>query len=305
MINVRHLAVFRAVMKTGSVSAAARVLNVSQPAITKTLQLVESRIGVPLFRRLKGRLHATAESMLLMPGVDQIFGAVEDVERLADEIAGGNVGRVSVATNATLSASVTAEALSRYRLRRPNVVIHVHALSSRQVIDEVANSQVDIGIVDAALGEGYLQSEELCKAYFGCVLPKDHRLAGQEAIEPGDLRDEALITFQETTLVGAILRERFRQLHTPLNIVVTTNLSLIACLLTRSGRGLALVDPFLLLSDLFPDLVMRPLKPAVELRPRIVFPPDRPLSIVAREFAETVKQTVADLVPTSPLLAPI
>ncbi len=50
---------------------------------------------------------------------------------------------------------------------------------------------------------------------------------------------------------------------------------------------------------------MRPLKPAVELRPRIVFPPDRPLSIVAREFAETVKQTVADLVPTSPLLAPI
>src|SRR5580693_2527309 len=77
MINVRHLAVFRAVMKTGSVSAAARVLNVSQPAITKTLQLVESRIGVPLFRRLKGRLHATAESMLLMPGVDQIFGAVE------------------------------------------------------------------------------------------------------------------------------------------------------------------------------------------------------------------------------------
>lgn len=306
MINVRHLAVFRAVMKTGSVSAAARVLNVSQPAVTKTLQLIESRIGVPLFRRMKGRLHATAESGLLMPGVDQIFGAVEDLERLADEIVGGNVGRISVATNATLSASVTTAAISRYRIRRPNVVFHVHALSTRQVIDEVSNSLVDIGILadDVALGEEYLQSEELCKAFFGCVLPREHRLARQEAIEPVDLRDEMLITFHEATLVGAILRERFRQLEVPLNIAVTTNLSLVACLLTRGGGGLALVDPFLLLSDMFPDLVMKPLRPAVELRPRLVFPPDRPLSIVAREFADTVKETVADLVATSPLLAP-
>jgi len=119
------------------------------------------------------------------------------------------------------------------------------------------------------------------------------------------LRDEALITFHEATLVGAILRERFRQLQTPLNIVATTNQSLLACLLTRSGRGLALIDPFLLLSDLFPELVMRPLKPAVELRPRLVFPPDRPLSIAAREFADTVRETITALVPTSPLLAPV
>lgn len=113
-----------------------------------------------------------------------------------------------------------------------------------------------------------------------------------------------LITFHEAILVAAILYERFRQIEVPLNIAVTTNLSLIACLLTRGGGGLALLDPFLLLPDMFPDLVMKRLRPAVELRPRLVFAPDRPLFIVAREFAETVKETVADLVATSPLWRP-
>lgn len=305
MINVRHLAVFRAIMKTGTVSEAARVLNVSQPAVTKTLQLIERRIGIPLFRRENGRLHATAESMLLMPNVDQIFGAVKDLERQADEIAGGNVGRLTVAANANLSASITAAAISRYRLRRPKVLIHVNALSTRQVVEEVASSQVDIGILDTVQGDAFLKSDELCKAFFGCIMPKDHRLARYKAIDPVDLRGETLITFQETTLLGAILREQVRQLKVPLNIAVTTNLSLVACLLTRSGQALALIDPFLLLSDMFPDLVVKPLRLALELRPRIVFPPDRPRSIVAREFAETIKEIVAELIPTSPLLAPV
>lgn len=91
-------------------------------------------------------------------------------------------------------------------------------------------------------------------------------------------------------MLGAILRGR--QLEVPLNIAVTTNLSLVACLLTRNGRALAVIDPFLLLSDMFPGMIVKPLKPAVELRPRIVYPPDHALSIVAREFAETIKEIV-------------
>ena len=62
------------------------------------------------------------------------------------------------------------------------------------------------------------------------------------------------------------------------------------------------IDPFLLLSDMFPALTVVPIAPVVELRPCIVFPPARPLSIVAQDFVATVKETVKDLVPTSPLL---
>lgn len=302
VINVRHLAVFRAVMKSGSVSAAARILNVSQPAVTKTLQQIEGRIGVPLFRRVRGRLHATAESLLLMPKIDQVFGAVEEVERLAEGISGGNVGRIAIATVSTLSAAIAAASVSRHNLRRPNVVIRVDAYSTRQVIDEVANNQVDLGIVDTVFGENHWARQELCVARIGCVMPQGHRLASYRQIEPENLRGEVLIAFNENTVVGWLLRERFRQLDKPIDIAITTNQCLIACSLVAKGTGLALIDPFLLLSDMFPALTVVPIAPVVELRPCIVFPPARPLSIVAQDFVATVKETVKDLVPTSPLL---
>lgn len=303
MLNVRHLSVFRAVMKSGSVSAAARVLNVSQPAVTKTLQQIENRIGVPLFRRVRGRLQATPEGLLLMPMVDQVFGAVEEVERLADSISGGSVGRIGIATVATLSGAIAGAAVSRHHLRRPNVGIRLDAFSTRQVIEEVANNQVDIGIVDFILGgKNHFPHLDLCTARIGCVMRQDHPLAARAEITVEDLRGEVLISFNENTVVGWLLRDRFRQMARPVEISITTNQSMIACTMVASGTGLALIDPFVLLSGVFPALRIVPIVPAIELRPRLIFPPGRPLSIVAHDFVETVRETVRDLLPVAPLL---
>lgn len=301
-INVRHLEAFRAVMKMGTVSGAARVLNVSQPAVTKSLKTIEEQIGVPLFRRIKGRLQATSESRLLLPKVDQVFGSLEDVERLADGIAGGEVGRITIATATTLSTSVTATAIARYRRRKPNVVINVQALATRQVVEEVANNQVDLGVTDAASIEGSLETRELCRAVIGCVLPKGHALARRRKIQFRDLAGEQLIAFHETTLVGASIRSRISELGLPLSIALSTNQSLVACLHVRNRLGIALIDPFTILSGLFPDLVIVPLDPPIEIRPRLLFPPSRPTSIATQELIDTIRQTIADLVPTSRLL---
>src|SRR3954453_9185103 len=189
-INVRHLAVLRAVIRSGSVSAGARTLNISQPAVTKSLQAIEAQIGVPLFRRIKGRLQATSEAGLLMPKVDEVFRTLEDVERLADDIAGTAVGRLTIATVTTISTSVTAAAIARYRKKRPNVAVEGLALATRQVIEEVANNQVDIGITEGSSPGGAVAT---CHASVGCVLPRDPPLVGKQAVLLRDLvRDQVL-----------------------------------------------------------------------------------------------------------------
>jgi len=304
MINVRHLAVFRAVVRCGSVSGAARILHVSQPAVTKTLQNIQDRLGVPLFVRIKGRLHATPESALLMPKVDQIFRAVEDVEHLAEEISGGGVGRISLATVSTLNTAIAMSAVASYRKIRPNVVFDIRALSTKDVMELVSNNQVDLGLLDVEQGEGYFETQELCRALIGCVVPRDHRLAGRRSVRPKDLKGEVLVSFTDDTMTGSALRERFRIADTSLKISITSNQSLAACVLAQSGAGIALVDPFPMLTGLFPKLTIIPIDPPIEIRPRIIFPPTRPLSIAAGEFVHMIKQVVANLVPSSPLLYP-
>lgn len=304
-INVRHLTVFRAVMRTGSVSAAARTLNVSQPAVTKSLQAIEQQLGVPLFQRIKGRLQATPESALLLPKVDQVFRTVDDVERLAEEIAGAATGRVAIATATTFSTSVTAAAVARYRKKRPNVTVEVLALATRQVIEEVANNQVDVGLSDHVSLEGTLEARELCRAFVGCVLPRDHLLARQKSIDLRDLVGQQIIAFHEHTLIGHEIRRQIGALGLPITVSIAANQSLFACLMAKHRIAVPLIDPFTMLSGLFPELVMLPLTPTIEMRPRLIFPPNRPLSIAAREFVQTVTATITELIPTSRLLRPL
>jgi len=114
LLNVRYLAVFRAVVKTGSISAAARHLHVSQPAVTKTVRLLEEGIALPLFFRANGRLQLTPEAESLMPEVERLFANVEAIQHLADEIRDGFSGSLSIATVTTLSTSLVANAVGLF-----------------------------------------------------------------------------------------------------------------------------------------------------------------------------------------------
>lgn len=82
-MNLRQLEVFRAVMLTGSVSDAARLLHVSVPAVSRLLAHTESRLGFALFERIKGRLHPTAEARRrLYQEVDQVYAGVRRISEL-------------------------------------------------------------------------------------------------------------------------------------------------------------------------------------------------------------------------------
>src|SRR3546814_17260281 len=70
-LNLRQIEVFRAVMSTGSISGASKVLHVSQPAVSRLLSYTETRVGFPLFERIKGRLYATPEAKRLFREVDR------------------------------------------------------------------------------------------------------------------------------------------------------------------------------------------------------------------------------------------
>ncbi len=76
-MNARHLEVFRAIMRQGSLTAAAESLHVSQPAVSKVLRHFEAKIGYRLFERVGSRLVPTAEAHLLFHDADRIFREIE------------------------------------------------------------------------------------------------------------------------------------------------------------------------------------------------------------------------------------
>ncbi|NBO76272.1 MAG: LysR family transcriptional regulator, partial [Betaproteobacteria bacterium] len=71
-MRLRHLEVFHAVMRAGTVSGAARLLHISQPAVSKVLQHAEAQLGLALFERVHGKFHPTPEARRLFAEVDKL-----------------------------------------------------------------------------------------------------------------------------------------------------------------------------------------------------------------------------------------
>ena len=302
MINVRHLAVFRAVAKTGSVSAAARLLHISQPAVTKTLHILEESLGLLLFERIKGRLLITPEAQTLMPQVERLFGNVDAVQQLTEEIRQGFAGSLTVATVATLASSIVSVALGQFHRKHPKVHFDLKAFSTRQVLEAVTNNQVDVGVIDVSESRPDMDVHELCRADIVCVMRSDHQLASLSRITPKDIAKETLITFTEDTTTGWAVREALRKQKLPVHIAFTVNHTLSAFSLAQEGSGIAVVDPFPMLLGSFPKLVMRPFRPAIESRPRVLLSKTRPTSVISGLFVKTLQAVANEMVAESRLL---
>ncbi|MFB2551359.1 LysR family transcriptional regulator [Ensifer soli] len=302
MLNVRYLAVFRTIMQMGTVSGASRILNVSQPALTKSLQLLETRLGVVLFERIKGKLYPTPDAQLLMPEVERLFGMLRSIEHMANEVKHGQVGRIVLAAVPTLAATILPEAVARFRREHPKVAIEILSLSTSVVMQEVSNNQADIGLVDVQFGEDYFETIPLCHAQIGCVVRADNPLAELEFVTPAHLAGQELITFADDTLSGTMIRSAFEECKVSFPRTLIVNQTLVACALVKSLDGVALVDPFPLISAQPGDVKVLPFRPIREIKPCMILPPERPQSVVSDLFLTTLKKTMNDLMSRSSLL---
>lgn len=295
MLNVRYLAVFRAVVKTGSISAAARHLHVSQPAVTKTVRLLEEGIGLPLFFRANGRLQLTPEAEALMPEVERLFANVEAIQHLADEIRDGFSGSLSIATVTTLSTSLVANAVELFHREHPRMRFDIRSMSTRNVIDAVARHQADLGVTDVQPAGADLEAEELCRADVGCIVPATHPLARRKEIGPKELAAYPLICFSEETYTGRHLHAAFEDSGVPWQVAFTVNHTQTACVLAQAGVGVAFVDVFQMVAGAFPSLKVVKFRPLIRTRAHVVFSRTRAVPLIARKFVGALGQAAGTL----------
>ena len=113
-LNLRQIEVFRAVMTTGSISGAAKLLFVSQPAVSRLLSHTEQRLGFALFERIKGRLYPTPESRQLFREVETVYAGVRRVGELASELSERRSGILHLVSSPSIGHMLVSLTISRF-----------------------------------------------------------------------------------------------------------------------------------------------------------------------------------------------
>lgn len=263
-MKARQLEVFRMVMRSGTLTAAAEALNVSQPALSQTLMHTEDELGFKLFERIRGRLLPTAEARELFPEVDRIFDDLEQLRERAGELRRGKGRTIRMAATGPPAMSFVPAALNQFRSQHPEVRITCHVIPGESVVKMVERAEVSVGVMMTDEIFPLLDTEVIGTTSITCVLPRDHALAKHKALEFSDLHDQTLITYRENTMprtrIAAALAKGGHRLRPDIEI----DGSFSALAFVQQGLGVALIDG-LVSRQAYPDLVSVPLRPNIPL----------------------------------------
>ncbi len=285
-LNLRELAVFRAVMEHGGVTVAAAALGITQPAASKMLRQAEERLGFALFRRERRQLLPTPEAQALLPELLGAFAALDGLERQAASLRAGHGGQLSVAAVPVLATALLPRAVQRFRAARPEVLVRLRGLSALEVVNQVAEHQADLGVILGGSADPRIEAQRLCASDLGCALPAGHALAAKRRITLADLAPWPLISLGPERPVGQLLRAQGEAMP---RIAIEVSQSAFACALVRAGAGIALLDGFGLAEAVAQGLVARPLAPRIPLDVTLVMRRGGVASRLAAAFRSAVE----------------
>ena len=298
-MNLRQMEVFHAIMRAGSVTGAARLLNVTQPAVSTVLRHCESQLRAKLFDRIGGRLHPTPEAHAIYPDIANIFQRVDTVTRVTQDLIGGRLGQITVAATFAAANGPLAAAVATFVCKYPAVKVAIHALPSVQVIDRVARREADFGLCFAPARDPAIEAELLKASDIACIMLHDHPLAQMETVPIEALAGQDIITYAPHTPIGKPVEEAFQAAGIELSRRIQVNYSMTAFLLAARGAGIALVEPLLLSSASIPSLVARPIRPRIEVRTMLVHPVGRPPTKTSGKLMELIRLEMDRLDPPS------
>ena len=288
-LNLRQIEVFRSVMITGSIRGASELLHVSQPAVSRMLSHLESRIGFPLFERIKGRLHATLEAKKLFHQVETVYDGVQRVNEMARELREHQEGILNLIATPSLGQMLIPTVITKYRESHPNVKLTFRYLTHLPLTERLLKRQADLAITILPMSHPNLQQDEIGHANMVCVLPYNHPLSRRATLDIADLLPHPLISYDRESSFGQMVQDMFQKEGHVVRPVVEVGSPQNACALVQAGAGLALVDQFSAQSWSAHRFVTRPLKNPPRLTAYLVRISDEPISQISQSFIDTLK----------------
>lgn len=235
------LAAFARAGSLGNFTAAARALSISPSAVSKSIQRLEKRLGVPLFTRTTRSLTLTAEGRDLHERAVRLLRDADEIEQAAISARSEPSGSLRVATSLPIGVHVVAPALPAFRRRHPMVSVELR-LSDRVV--DIVEEGIDVAVRIGDLADTRLLSRKLAPHRLCCFASPAYLAAQGTPQHPDDLaRHQTVILRYQNT--GQAMRwpfwvgDRVVDMLPPSGLSVDASEALVAMLVAGGGIGMA------------------------------------------------------------------
>ncbi|POZ62442.1 LysR family transcriptional regulator [Chromobacterium alticapitis] len=292
-VNLRHIEVFRAVMTSGSVSGAARMLHTSQPTVSRELARCEQLLGLALFERGRGRLRPTQQALQLFAEVERSFVGLERIVGSATAIRQFAGGQLSIACLPVFAQALLPGACARFLERLPEVGVDISPQESPWLEEWLAAQRFDLGLIEQDQAPAGCQLLPLWQGDELCVMPADHPLAGKRRLAARDFEGLSFVSLAPSDAYRQQVDAWFAEAGVRRRMQLSTHSAAAVCAMVRQGLGVAIVNPLTALDEAGKGLALRPLEASIPFAMRLALPQFRPPSHLPQQFIDCLRQEAA------------
>ncbi|MCZ4353388.1 LysR family transcriptional regulator [Roseovarius aestuarii] len=296
--------VFRAVMIAGSMNGASSILNISQPAISRTIAHTEQVLSMRLFDRRRGKLIPTQEAELLFEQVVRLYDIAMQVNRFAEDLAERPTGKLSICVSPSLALGFIPSVVSAHLMKHPEVSVKYWTALLAEVPNELISRQADIAITVLPIEDENLEVTTLAEGKMVCVFKPGHPLASNKIVSLKELSHYPLISYDRGVPFGRLITAAFSKCKVQPKIVAEVPRAELALALVRENVGYALLDRFAINHLSLMEVEVRPLEEKIATSVSLIRSRHHEPNVHVKAFTVLLQQAAkANLfLETNPLL---
>ena len=288
-MEIRTLQYYLAVIREGTISAAAQALHVAQPSLSRQMKELEEDLGAPLFVRGNRRIALTEEGMVLKKRAEEMVRLMKMTEDEITQIRNHISGSVRIGAGESWSFHYLARTAAALAQEHPDIRFHITSGDTQDLMDELNKGLIDFAVIFTDIDHTLYQSVELpAEDSFGLLMRKDSPLAAKKEIRLKDLQGIPLLISRAAEPYYSGLEE-----YSSLNIIGTYNLIYNASLLVEDGLGYAVCFERLINTAGDSPLCIRPIVPEKKTAGYLIWKKYQVFSPAVQMFIDRIRTVIA------------
>ena len=289
MLTLRQIEIIRAIMVTGTIAGAAKLLNVSAPGISRLMKYTEDSLGVRLFNRRHGRYVPTPEARNIFDLLDNIHRKVDDLQVAIDKLGSGEGRELSIASVPSIANVMVPRGIERLKRRYPDLRIEIDILKIEQAIDYLLLGRGEAVAISSRFDHSIIDFAPLATGRLFCIVPEESELAAKSSISPAEIVQHELIGIDPNDPYGRIMTEIFREQGLTYNMHIKARFGTTVGSLVASGLGIAIIDQFTVAYGRMSGVKCLEIDAKTTFKTYVAHRSDVPLSVYAEAFVENLR----------------
>lgn len=292
--TLRQLEALKSVADTGSMTRSASDLGITQPAVSRLVSDLSDVLGLRLFDRRDGRLVPTQEARFLLPELERLSQALDQIGEVSRNLNRRTAGHIKIACLPGFATSHLPDLIADFLQARPGVTATIEPDRPERIMEWIIGEQYDCGITDGFEGHPAVFSE-IVPIRTVCIFPEGHPFEALEAVHPADLAGEQLIHARRDSPFFRDLNDVLTQHGIAPAYRVETRQFTAACELVARGIGVSVISELDATQYASRGVAFRPFRPRIPHRIALIRPIHKNPSMITLEFMELFRDSLVPL----------